>query len=362
VTEFLALIAATAGKPARTLVLTSVEKADLPIVRSLLEHGITRVLASPATRATLFDSPGAADPSAIRALAGLTPIGDGAVPVDFLPLDQVRGTGSAAVHLPGPSVLFAGPLVVNGPRASLTDFDTALWVAALRRLQSLRPAQVVPAFGSWGGPELLTRQHRFLSELRRQVGYHVAQGRPRVDLGASVQLPADDLVRMPYDEPSAADLEHVFRELTVPMGPFHGRAPAASDRRPHALVLIGDGPHEPGHIEEGLQPVFDATGVVPHFTPDVHALSAANLAKVQLLVILRDGLQRPQRDARTHFMWMTREQAQAVAAFVQGGGGFLCSAMRFAGASDWTTPRPRARMHLCLEDADTTQRARACPL
>ena len=84
----------------------------------------------------------------------------------------------------------------------------------------------------------------------------------------------------------------------MPIAPFHGRDPTAADPRPHALVLIGDQPHEPGHIEEGLRPVFEATGVVPHFTVDVKALSAENLAKVRLLVILRDGLQRPDRDHR----------------------------------------------------------------
>jgi type 1 glutamine amidotransferase len=40
-------------------------------------------------------------------------------------------------------------------------------------------------------------------------------------------------------------------------------------------------------------------------------------------VILRDGLQRPERDDRTHFIWMTPEQQHAVAAFVERGGGFL---------------------------------------
>src|SRR5262249_37486904 len=80
---------------------------------------------------------------------------------------------------------------------------------------------------------------------------------------------------------------------------------------------------EPGHLEEGLQPVFEATGVVSHFTVDVKALSAENLARVQLLVILRDGLQRPHRDRNTHFAWMTAEQQRAVATFVEGGGGFL---------------------------------------
>src|SRR5262249_10698057 len=132
-----------------------------------------------------------------------------------------------------------------------------------------------------------------------------------------------DLVWMPYDTPTAEDIEHVYRELTVPSAPFHGRVPAASESRPHALVLIGDLPHEPGHLEEGLQPVFEATGVVPHFTVDVKALSAENLARVQLLVILRDGLQRPHRDRSTHFAWMTAEQQRAVATFVEGGGGFL---------------------------------------
>ena len=87
--------------------------------------------------------------------------------------------------------------------------------------------------------------------------------------------------------------------------------------------MIGDGPHEPGHLEEGLRPIFDATGVVPHFTVDVHALSEKNLAKVQLLVILRDGLQRPGANASENFIWMTPEQERAVASFVEGGSGFL---------------------------------------
>jgi len=323
VPEFLAKVAASTGKPARTLVLTHTQDGDRPILRSLLEQGITRVLTSPGTRTRLLAAPGALDPSTLRALPDRTPIGDAAVPVDFLPLDQVAAPAGAAVHLPGRAVLFAGPLVVHGPRADLAGTDTALWVAALRRLEALVPARVVPAFGSWGGPELLTRQRRFLNELRRQVGYHISQGRPHAALRDQVRLPADCFAWMPYDDPTAQDLEHVYRELTVPTAPFHGRVPTASAGHPHALVLIGDQPHEPGHLEEGLQPVFEATGVVPHFTVDVNALSAKNLAMVQLLVILRDGLMRPERDDRTHFIWMTPEQQRAVATFVEGGGGFL---------------------------------------
>ena len=326
VPEFLAIVAESTRKPARTLVLTHSRADDVPILRSLLERGITRILTTPGTRARLIakpDATGALDLAKIRVLPERTSIGDAAVPVNFLPIDRVGAAGGAAVSLPGHSVLFAGPLGVNGPRLAVAGNDTESWSAALRGLEALKPAHVVPGFGSWGGPEILIRQRRFLTELRRQIGYHIAQGRPLAGLFEQVHLPADYLVWMPYDNPIAEDIESVYRELTVPIAPFQGRLPNSSESRPHALILIGDQPHEPGHLEEGLRPVFEATGVVPHFTVDVKALSAKNLEMVQLLVILRDGLQRPDRDGRSNFIWMTSEQQGAVAAFVERGGGFL---------------------------------------
>ena len=323
VPEFLALVAGTTGKPARTLVLTNAVNEDVPIIRTLLEHGVSRVLTSPGVQAQLLKAPNPLDPASLSELTGRSAIGTAAVPVEFQALDEVAGQGGAVVHLPAQSVLFAGPLVFHGPRAPLPGSDTALWSATLRRLESLAPSRVVPGFGSWGGPELLTRQGRLLSELRRQVSVHVAQGRSLADLRDQVRLATDCFVWMPYDTPTADDLDHVYHELTVPVAPFHGQPPAASDQRPHALVLIGDQPHEPGHIEEGLRPVFEATGVIPHFTVDVKSLSAENLAKVRLLVILRDGLQRPTADSAANYPWMTPEQERAVVAFVERGGGFL---------------------------------------
>ena len=323
VPDFLAQVAATTGKPARTLVLTNIQNGDTSIIHSLIENGVTRVLTSPETRTRLLAAPGVADASTLHALADRTAIGDSAVSVDFLPLDHVAAPAGAAVWVAGQAVLFCGPMVVHGPRAALAGSDTAEWVTTLRRLEGLSATRVVPGFGSWGGAELLTRQRRFLAELRRQVGYHICQGRPHEDLRDQVRLPADCFAWTPYGNPTAEDIEHVYRELTVPIAPFHGNVPAASDSRPHALVLIGDQPHEPGHLEEGLRPVFEAAKVIPHFALDVNALSAQNLAKVQLLVVLRDGLMRPQREGRTNFIWMTLEQERAVVAFVEGGGGFL---------------------------------------
>ena len=102
------------------------------------------------------------------------------------------------------------------------------------------------------------------------------------------------------------------------------------------LVLIGDSPHPPAPIERALRPVFEATGVVPHFTVDVKALSAENLSAVQLFVILRDGRQVPTTGPHREKLrvmqdplhgeirtWMTLAQERAVVEFVERGGAFL---------------------------------------
>jgi type 1 glutamine amidotransferase len=321
---FLAMVGETAGKPARALVLTHFRNGDGRIVQALRERGVGRVIASPATRALLRAESAGLDPSFVEVGSGPAMIAVASRIVgEFRSMDGVAGRTGGVVYLTDRRTLFGGPLVVHGPRTPLPGSDTERWVDALRQLETLPIDHVVPGSGSWGGLDVLVRQRRFLAELRRQVGHQVAQGRPLSAVREQVRLPADCFAWMPYDTPLAEDLDHVHRELTVPIAPFHGREPAATDRRPHALVLIGDGPHEPGHIEDGLRPVFEATGVVPHFTVDVKALSAQNLAKVGLLVILRDGLQRPSSEDRDNFPWMTAEQERAVVAFVEAGGGFL---------------------------------------
>jgi type 1 glutamine amidotransferase len=323
VPDFLKQVARVSGKPVRTLALTHFQPSDAPVVESLLEHGIVKIHASPAIRRGLLAASkkveAVLEPNDVVKPA----IGDDLVPVDYLDLDGITGPGGAAVHLRKQHVLFAGPFVVHGPRTRLPGSDTGRWIVALRYLEKLEARRVVPGFGSWGSAEVLTRQRRFLTELRRQVGYVIARGRPRTDLATEVRIPADYLVWMPYDTPTAEDLAHVYGELTVPAAPFNGRPPS-EDKLAHALVLIGDEPHEPGHIEEGLRPVFEATNVVPHFAVDVRTLTADNLAKVRLLVILRDGLQRPRTGPKSEYVWMTPEQEQAVVDFVDRGGGVLC--------------------------------------
>lgn len=226
--------------------------------------------------------------------------------------------GRRAIWLPAQRVLFAGDLITNGPRAEVTAHDTSEWLAALERLKKLDPAVVVPGRGSWGqGATLIDRQIRFLGELRRQVAYAITMGRSLEAIQKDLLLPASYYTWMPYDNPRPDDIRHLYRELTSP--PIR----KLSTARDNALVLIGDRFHEPEHLEEGLRPALEAANVEAHFTVDTAQLNAVNLAKVKLLVILRDGMLWPDGPDKPYKIWMTPEQEKAVVDFVENGGGFL---------------------------------------
>ena len=202
VPDFLALVAATTGKPARTLVLTNIQDGDITIIQSLIEKGVTRVLTSPAMRTRLLAAPRAVDPSNLHALADRTPIGDAAVSVDFLPFDQIAASAGAAVWVAGPGGALCRSVGRAWPACRAGRQRHGGVGRDLAPAGGLAPARVVPGFGSWGGPELLTRQRRFLTELRRQVGYHICQGRPHAGLRDQVRLPADCFAWTPYGDPT----------------------------------------------------------------------------------------------------------------------------------------------------------------
>ncbi len=319
--KFLVEVERIAGKAPRRLVLTNLQGGDADIVRQLVEHGIETVVTTTTIGEALSESK-AVSAEQLHSISTTVSIGDERVPMDVIPHDGIVGQGGAVVHFPEQGVLFAGPFVVNGPRTSLVASDTARWVATLRQLEAVAAQHVVPGFGSWGGPDILSRQMRYLLELRRQVGYIIAQGRPHEHLQDEVRIGGEHLVWAPYDRPRPEDIEHVYRQMTVPAAPFNGWDPHHTDGT-HALVLYADLPHEPGYIMEGLPPVFQANGVTAHFTVDVRALSTENLNQVDLLVILRDGLQRPQTGANSQYIWMTQQQQEAVVRFVHEGGAFL---------------------------------------
>ena len=155
----------------------------------------------------------------------------------------------------------------TAPAQRLPGSDTELWISSLKELEtSLATPARRPRLRHLGRPGTddppPTVPHRDPPPGRP---YHICQGGTDADLKEWVRIPSDYQVWMPYDNPTAADIDHLYSELTVPSAPFGSHVPDASDPRPHALVLIGDMPHEPGHLEEGLRPVFEATGVIPHF-------------------------------------------------------------------------------------------------
>ena len=158
----------------------------------------------------------------IHEFADRLDLGDSNNRIALLPLGHVTGAGNTAVYLSMRGVLFAGAIGVNGPRAELPGTDTAAWIAALRKLRTFPCHTIVPGFGTIGGPPILERLERYLGELRRQVGHLVAQERSLEDILSEVRIQPEWLVWMPYDQPQRPDIEHVYRELTVPRAPFGG--------------------------------------------------------------------------------------------------------------------------------------------
>ena len=362
VADYLKLVRETTGRPAKTLVLTNLwadpkwgfpnlydrEKKRwlrgegregpepvAPIIEALVQAGITKVITTPKIKAQLLkDAPGLS--GKVEGVEGEKSIGDSIRPIEFFTFDTVREEGAAAVYLPRAKVLFGGPLVYTGSRPTPAGKRTSAWIQALEKLAALDRRHLVPGFGTWDDGAGVERLYDYLFEFHDQVAHAIAEGYSLEETQQErVRIPNRLLFWSGHSRPRPDDIEHLYRELTVPSAPFYGEAPRESDPRPHALVVIGDSPHPPVQLEDALRRVFEATVVVPHFTVDVEALSAANLAKVDLFVILRDGRQVPRKGPRpklraledplhgTIRTWMTLEQEQAVVGFVERGGSFL---------------------------------------
>ncbi len=323
-------VARTSPRPIAAAIVTQLRRDDVESALALARAGIDIVVQKDGAELlrAAFDRPPAKDDAAarvhIREFADRLELGDARLKIEILSQKHVSGPAVATAYLPQSQLLFAGTLCVHGPRAELPGTDTLRWLFALDTLQALHCRTVVPGRGSVGDASLLERQRRFLRELRRQVGHQIAQARPLEEIVKQVNITPGYLVWMPYDQPTRDDVEHVYHELIVPLAPFgHAGRPAAADPAPKALVLIGDSPHDPDHIEAGLRRALVRAGVVPYVAVDVRALSAENLKHVQLLVMLRDGAVWPNGRDKPAVTWMTPEQEQAVVDFVERGGGLL---------------------------------------
>jgi type 1 glutamine amidotransferase/glyoxylase-like metal-dependent hydrolase (beta-lactamase superfamily II) len=322
-------IESTTGRPLKRLILTHSRPSQLEAARRLLKRGI--VIFAERKTASLLKQALPADDSAaqaIREVHELTKIQDGGVLLELHPLGHASGPGNLAVLVPHRGILFAGEVCSNGPKSSIARGHNRRWIEATGRLQRLSALTVVPAFGGIGGPELLRRQRDFLVELRRRVGYLVAQSKPRDfvvgRLTFQTGVPVSPILSnwFPYDIPDVADIGHLYDELTVPKSPYMNDPFDEEVKRPRALALIGDRVHDPAHIEEHLTRAFSEAGVSVRFAFDVRALASENLNRVQIFCILRDGVHWPEGIDRNS-VWMTPAQEKAVAGFVENGGALL---------------------------------------
>jgi type 1 glutamine amidotransferase/glyoxylase-like metal-dependent hydrolase (beta-lactamase superfamily II) len=315
-------------KPVRAAVLTHVRRGEVDAVSILAERHV-RIIACAEARRLLLEvaaRSGAAEPLArvqVQEFSERLTLQGSGGNIELRSFERSAGPASTALFVRDSGVLFSGELCVNGPRCELAGSDTQRWIEVLDELKELPPRTVVPGFGSIGGGDLLDRQQRYLRELRRQVASLVVESQPLQRIRSQVHIAPEWLVWKPYDSPTAEDIEHVYRELTVPLAPFGGPLSNPPREQPRAMAIIGDRVHDPAYIEAGLRAAFRRAGVAPSFVFDVRALSRENLRHVELLVILRDGAVWPDGHEKPYQMWMTPEQEHAVVHFVETGGGLL---------------------------------------
>jgi len=93
---------------------------------------------------------------------------------------HTRGDGFA--WLPKEKVLCTGDASTNGPYNNTADANLGNWPKVLAAAEKLKPRYVLPGHGPAGGPEILTGQASFMTELVASVKQAVAQGKKLDDI------------------------------------------------------------------------------------------------------------------------------------------------------------------------------------
>jgi cyclase len=88
---------------------------------------------------------------------------------------HTRGDGFA--WLPKEKILCTGDAAANGPYNYTADGNIGNWPKVMEAALKLDPKFVLPGHGPSGGPEILTGQASFMTELRKAVQQEVAQGK-----------------------------------------------------------------------------------------------------------------------------------------------------------------------------------------
>ena len=117
-------------------------------------------------------------------------LNDGSRKVEFRHFGWAHTKGDGFVYLPKEQVLCTGDAVVNGPYNFTGDGNVANWPTVLQAAAKLKVKIVLPGHGLDSGPELISGQAQFMTELNKAVRAGKAQGKKLEELQASIHLPA----------------------------------------------------------------------------------------------------------------------------------------------------------------------------
>jgi glyoxylase-like metal-dependent hydrolase (beta-lactamase superfamily II) len=139
---------------------------------------------------------------------------DGQRRVEFLHFGWAHTRGDGFVYLPKEGILCTGDAVVNGAWNYTGDAHVGNWPKVIRAAQKLGARTVLPGHGASGGPELLTGQALFFTELIRAVEREIGRGRK-----------LEDLVEMREGQPASTSIE-----LSAAVGNWTGKSLPAQVR------------------------------------------------------------------------------------------------------------------------------------
>ena len=119
--------------------------------------------------------------------------------VQFLFFGWAHTRGDGFAWLPNERILCTGDASTNGPYNNTNDANIGNWPVVLASAAKLKPLHVLPGHGPAGGPEILTGQAAFMTELHKAAQQALRAGRKLEDVvtfrdskpvSTSISLPA----------------------------------------------------------------------------------------------------------------------------------------------------------------------------
>jgi hypothetical protein len=298
-------------KPLRFLVITHGHWDHDGGIDAFIEKDVTVICSEELRKRYMNDNkPG----SFIGVVERLT-LTDNGNDVIFFTNGTVHSKTDLFTFLPEARVIFTGDSVVNAHSPWMGECDIQNWIDTMMALDRLEVDTVCIGHGPLAGIEVFKKLAGYMTALRDEVGYQISQGRSFETTLEQVDIPSRE-EWLVDDEAFKNHVKSVYDQLTSEPPELE------SGLMPHALVLIGDHYHPPAYIPPSLMPVLEKVGMPARFIYDVTKLNAKSLENVKLLIILRDGMLWPDPDGKPVF-WMTEEQENAIADFVEKGGGLL---------------------------------------